>query len=111
MATDKKAELYVYGLDGKTRSYGAWLVASSQGDHAFAVFAFPAMTPVGRFSMAEGATGAVQETDGIALAGGDYVPGFLDSLFIAQDGWNQPQAQNFKLVSWAAIKAALGLAP
>ncbi len=30
-------------------------------------------------------------------------------LFIAQDGQNGAEAQNFKLVSWADVKAALGL--
>jgi 3-phytase len=87
----------------------AWLVASSQGDNAFAVFALPGMTPVGRFEIGEGAVGAVQETDGIELVGGDFGPAFPEGLFVAQDGWNQPAAQNFKLVSWAAIKAALGI--
>jgi 3-phytase len=28
---------------------------------------------------------------------------------VAQDGHNAPSAQNFKLASWADIKAALGL--
>ncbi|MGB3378015.1 MAG: phytase, partial [Allopontixanthobacter sediminis] len=28
-------------------------------------------------------------------------------LFVAQDGVNAPSAQNFKLVSWADIEAAL----
>jgi 3-phytase len=95
--------------EGSGSDSRAWLVASSQGDHAFAVFTLPAMTPLGRFEIGEGAVGAVQETDGIELAGGDFGPAFPDGLFVAQDGWNEPAAQNFKLVSWAAIKAALGI--
>lgn len=88
---------------------GGWLVASSQGDNAFAVFALPAMTPVGRFRIAAGEYGSVEETDGIEVVAGDFGPRFPGGLFIAQDGHNQPRPQNFKLVSWATIKAALGI--
>ena len=87
----------------------AWLVASSQGDNAYAVFALPGMTPVGRFAIVAGRFGGAEETDGIELAGGSFGPNYPDGLFVAQDGHNQPQAQNFKLVSWAAVKAALGI--
>jgi 3-phytase len=88
----------------------AWLVASSQGDNAYAVFALPAMTPVGRFNVVAGPiAGGTEETDGIELVGGSFGPDYPEGLFVAQDGHNEPQAQNFKLVSWAAIKAALGI--
>lgn len=87
----------------------ALLVASSQGDNAYAVFALPEMTPLGRFRVAAGVVGAAEETDGIELAGGSFGDLFPDGLFIAQDGHNPPAAQNFKLVSWAAIKVALGI--
>ena len=87
----------------------AVLVASSQGDNAYAVFALPAMTPLGRFAVTAGQFGGAEETDGIALAGGSFGPGLPDGLFVAQDGHNPPAAQNFKLVSWAAVKAALGI--
>jgi 3-phytase len=87
----------------------AWLVASSQGDNAYAVFALPEMAPLGRFRVAPGALGGSEETDGIELAVGDFGPNFPGGLFVAQDGQNQPAAQNFKLVSWAVIKAALAL--
>lgn len=87
----------------------SWLVASSQGDNAYAVFELPAMTPRGRFRIAPGRLGGAEETDGIELAGGSFGPGFPGGLFVAQDGHNQPRAQNFKLVSWADVKAALGL--
>lgn len=87
----------------------AWLVASSQGDNAYAVFALPAMTPVGRFNVVAGTVGGTEETDGIELVGGSFGPDYPEGLFVAQDGHNQPAAQNFKLVSWAAVKAALGI--
>ncbi len=88
---------------------GGYLVASSQGDNAYAVFALPGVTPVGRFAIAAGTFGATQETDGIDLVLGDFGPLYPQGLFVAQDGINPPAAQNFKLVSWADVVAALGL--
>ena len=88
---------------------GGYLVASSQGDNAYAVFRLPGMEPVGRFRIAAGAFGSTEETDGIELILGNFGPDYPAGLFVAQDGHNQPAAQNFKLVSWAAVKAALGL--
>lgn len=87
---------------------GGLLVASSQGDHAYAVFRLPGMEPVGRFRIAAGAVGSAEETDGIALKLGDFGPEFPGGLFIAQDGMNAPEAQNFKLVRWDSVLAALG---
>lgn len=86
-----------------------YLLASSQGDNAYAVFRLPEMVPVGRFRIGADVYGSVEETDGIELKGGNFGANFPDGLFVAQDGQNAPLAQNFKLVSWAAIKAALGL--
>lgn len=88
---------------------GGYLVASSQGDNAFAVFSLPEIEPLGRFAIVAGAFGAAEETDGIDLIAGDFGPEYPDGLFVAQDGINAPSAQNFKFVSWAAIKDALGL--
>jgi 3-phytase len=84
---------------------GGYLVASSQGDNAFAVFRLPGFEPVGRFRIAAGAFGSVEETDGIALDNRDFGPDFPGGLFIAQDGRNAPHAQNFKLVRWDEISA------
>jgi 3-phytase len=87
---------------------GGYLVASSQGDNAYAVFRLPDMTPVGRFRIAAGAFGSTEETDGITLDNRDFGPDFPGGLFIAQDGVNAPDAQNFKFARWDAILAALG---
>lgn len=86
---------------------GGYLVASSQGDNAFAVFRLPDVTPVGRFRIAAGALGSVEETDGIELDNRDFGPDFPKGLFVAQDGVNAPKAQNFKYVRWDEILAAL----
>ena len=85
------------------------LIASSQGDNAYAVWVLPDMRFVGRFSITAGALGATSETDGIAAMAGDFGPTYPDGLFIAQDGDNAPDAQNFKLVPWQTIKASLGI--
>ncbi|MEG3087784.1 phytase [Sphingomonas sp. PB4P5] len=86
-----------------------YVIVSSQGDNAYAVYRLSDEAYVGRFRIAAGAFGATEETDGIELAAGDFGPAYPDGLFIAQDGANPPRAQNFKLVRWGAIKAALGL--
>lgn len=87
---------------------GGYLVASSQGDNAYAVFRLPDVTPVGRFRIAQGAFGSVEETDGIELDNRDFGPDFPKGIFIAQDGVNAPSAQNFKYVLWDEVLAALG---
>ncbi|WP_395392392.1 phytase [Novosphingobium sp. BL-8A] len=87
----------------------AWLVASSQGDSAYAVFDLGTGKPTGRFRINGGAIGGTSETDGIEIALGDFGPAYPDGLMVAQDGDNAPHAQNFKLVSWRAIRSALGI--
>ena len=99
----------VEGLALMRQEGRGWLVVSSQGDNAYAVFSLADMQPRGRFRIAGGAMGSTEETDGIALAGGSFGPAYPGGLFVAQDGRNQPGAQNFKLVSWAAIRAALAI--
>lgn len=86
---------------------GGYLVASSQGDNAYAVFSLPDIKPVGRFRIAEGMFGSTEETDGIDLMLGDFGPEFPAGLFVAQDGSNGAFAQNFKFVSWKDIETAL----
>lgn len=95
-------------LEGTT---GGWLIASSQGDNTYARYSLPDLKPAGRFRIAAGALGATEETDGIALDTGNFGPKFPGGLFVAQDGKNEPAAQNFKLVSWRAIQQALSRIP
>ena len=86
---------------------GGFLIASSQGDNAYALYSVPGLMPAGRFRIAMGMFGATQETDGIAVAPGSFGADYPDGLFIAQDGDNAPAAQNFKLVSWRDILRAV----
>lgn len=88
---------------------GGYLIVSSQGDHAYAVYRLADDAFVGRFRIAPGQFGATEETDGIDFAPGDFGPTYPGGLFVAQDGYNPPRAQNFKYVAWADIKAALKL--
>ena len=88
---------------------GGYVVVSSQGDNAYAVYRLADDAYVGRFRIGKGKLGATEETDGIEIAMGSFGADYPDGLFVAQDGENAPAAQNFKLVSWADIKAALGL--
>jgi 3-phytase len=86
---------------------GGYLVGSSQGDNAYAVWRLPDLTPVGRFRIAAGTFGSTEETDGIELDNRDFGPDFPRGIFIAQDGVNPPKAQNFKYVRWDDVLRAL----
>lgn len=88
-----------------------WLVASSQGNHSYAVYERERPNRfVGRFAIADGAViDAAQETDGIEVVSQPLGQAFPEGLMIAQDGFNGDQAQNFKLISWRDVAAALNL--
>lgn len=104
----------VEGLALLEDSTGAWLIASSQGDSAFAVWKVDGVQPEyrGRFSVvASGGIDAVTGTDGVAALGG-AVGGFPEGLVVMQDDVDEGPAgarQNFKLVDWREVRRALGL--
>ena len=85
------------------------LLASSQGDNAYAAYDAASGAYLGRFRIGEGAIDGTSETDGIDVVTGDFGPGFPGGLFVAQDGDNGAGTQNFKLVAWDDIARALGL--
>ncbi|HEU0045296.1 phytase [Sphingomonas sp.] len=79
---------------------GGYLVASSQGDNAYALWRLPDLTYAGRVRVvAGGAIDGTSETDGIDVSTAT-VPGFPGGLLVVQDGDNAPEAQNFKLIAW-----------
>jgi len=43
------------------------------------------------------------------LMPGDFGPAYPGGLMVIQDGHNGALTQNFKLVAWDDVKAALGL--
>lgn len=90
-------------------SRGGYLVASSQGDNAYAIWRLPDLRYVGRFRIvAANGIGATSETDGIEVSTASF-PDYRGGLMIVQDGDNLPAAQNFKLVRWADVRKALKL--
>ncbi len=86
---------------------GGYLVVSSQGDNAYTLYRLPGVTYAGRFRIGGGAIDGTSDTDGIDLMLGDFGPAYPGGLFVAQDGDNAPDTQNFKLVSWTAVRRAL----
>ncbi|CAN5469324.1 hypothetical protein BH10PSE12_BH10PSE12_15980 [soil metagenome] len=87
---------------------GGHLIASSQGDNAYTLYTLPDGGYAGRFRIADGAKiGGTSDTDGIELVLGDFGPDYPGGLFVAQDGDNSPAPQNFKLLAWDDVKAAL----
>ena len=105
----------VEGLALLKENGATWLMASSQGDSAFSIWRVDGPTTYrGRFSVvAGGGIDAVTGTDGIAAIAGP-IGGYAEGLIVVQDDVDEipgstGERQNFKLVDWAAIKAALGL--
>ena len=104
----------VEGLDiYRTAEGGAILVASSQGDYTYAFYDLHdgdrylgsvriADSPVDEIDGAE-------ETDGLAVSAVDLGPGFEQGVLVVQDGFNRrpEETQNFKLVPWSSVAAAL----
>ena len=109
----------VEGLTLLREADKTYLLASSQGDSAFAIWRVEGAHPayVGRFSVVPGAgADAVTGTDGLAALGGP-VGAFPEGLIVVQDDSDTDgettvgarARQNFKLVDWRAVKAALGI--
>ena len=93
--------------DGDAR----YLIVSSQGDSAFAVWRIDGAAPEyrGRFRVgAAGSVDAVSGTDGLAAFSGP-IGAYASGLLAIQDDVDTGGTQNFKLVDWAAVKTALGL--
>jgi len=86
---------------------GGYLVASSQGDNAYVLYDLLTGAYVNRFRLVDGAIDGTSETDGIEVILGDFGPAYPEGLMVMQDGANEGGTQNFKLVSWSKIKAAI----
>jgi 3-phytase len=87
-----------------------FLLVSSQGDSAFAVWRLGGAAPAyaGRFEVAAtGTIDAVTGTDGLDARSGPIGP-FPEGLVVVQDDRNEG-AQNFKLVDWREVRRALAL--
>jgi 3-phytase len=86
-----------------------YLIASSQGNNSYAVYRREGTNEyIGSFRILEGnRLGGTEDTDGIAVCAADLGKGFEAGVFVAQDGMNDPAAQNFKLVPWATVAEAV----
>ena len=67
---------------------GGYVIVSSHGDNAYAVYKLPETRSVGRFHINDGTVDSFQETDGIELMLADFGPDFPGGLFVVQDGDN-----------------------
>ncbi|MEM6649460.1 MAG: phytase [Pseudomonadota bacterium] len=93
---------------GETSGY---LIASSQGNHSYAIYDRESRAFLGRFAVVPGETiDGAQETDGLDATSARLGPNFPNGVLVVQDGYNRPRKpQNFKVISWNAISEALNL--
>ena len=89
-----------YGPEG-----AGYLIASSQGSDQFAAYQRGGDNPhVTNFQIVDSsAIDGTSGTDGIDVISTPLGPGFPNGLFVAQDGDNDSQNQNFKLVPWEIV--------
>ncbi|NQY12584.1 MAG: phytase [Henriciella sp.] len=93
---------------------GGYIIASAQEADRFVVYdRLPPHSPRGIFAISaseDGAIDGVSHTDGLDVVSA-ALPDYPSGLLVVQDDGN-PQSgvdQNFKLVDWAQVMAALGL--
>ncbi len=92
-----------------------YLVASAQAKDRFVVYdRLPPHAVVGVVTVApsvDGAIDAVTHTDGLDIVSA-ALPGYPKGVMVVQDDGNPESGvdQNFKVVDWRAIEAALGIA-
>ena len=106
----------VEGLDIYRTAQGrAILVASSQGDYTFAFYDLDdGDRYLGSVRVADDPTSGIdgaEETDGLAVSAVNLGPGFEQGVLVVQDGFNRlpEERQNFKLVPFGSVLAALNL--
>jgi 3-phytase len=94
----------VYGLNG-----GGYLIVSSQGSDAYAIYRRTDNAYVAGFTIGAGeGIDAVSDTDGIDATAASLGPALPHGVFVAQDGSNSGDNQNFKLVPLERILGDLG---
>ena len=90
---------------------GTYLLVSSQGDSAFAIWRVSGGAPayVGRFRVSEAnGVDAVSGTDGLDAFSG-AIGAYPEGIVVVQDDQNEGLSQNFKLIDWRDVRQALGL--
>jgi 3-phytase len=97
-------------VEGLTIVYGlgrdGYLIASSQGNNTYVVYRRDDNAYVATFAIVAGyGIEGVADTDGIDAVAVDLGPGFPEGVFVAQDGKNDGNNHNFKLIPLQAILA------
>ncbi len=96
-------------LEGVTIYYGpedtGYLIVSSQGSHDYAVYEREGDNRfLSKFEIVDSAAiDAVSSTDGIDTISTGLGPSFPKGLFVVQDGDNEPDENNFKVVPWETV--------
>jgi 3-phytase len=100
--------LTIYSLPGNGRGY---LLGSSQGSSTFVVYDLASLKPLGTFAIADGATDAVEESDGAMVVAPPLGTTFAQGLLVTHDGDDEPgdDATNFKFTRWEDVAEPLGL--
>ncbi|WP_448578201.1 phytase [Thermaurantiacus sp.] len=114
----------VEGLTLMRDGAATYLIASSQGDSAYAVWRLASGAPqwVGRFRIGGGAIDPVTQTDGIDAFSGP-IGAFPKGAIAVHDHCDSPTAadpapaicdsdekqQNYKIIDWRDVKRALGI--
>ncbi len=101
-AGERRASVDTCGKGGRLKADVEGLaIYAREGENRF----------VGSFRIVDGEVDGCSDTDGIEATSASLGPAFPKGLFVAQDGSNSGGNQNYKLVPWERIAAALGLAP
>ncbi len=94
----------------------SFLLASSQGNHSYAVFTLDdTHRYLGSFHIGDDeAIDGTEDTDGIEVTSQNLGLAFPQGIFVAQDGRNVntdgfSETQNFKIVRWEKVRGVVGL--
>lgn len=101
----------IEGLSIYDGAEARYLVASSQGIHRAAIYALEgdAATCVGLVEVGAGLVDGVSETDGLDVTALPVGPDYPEGMLVMMDDQNEMFTTAFKMISFAEVKAALGL--
>ena len=88
----------VEGLAVVRRPGGDLLIASSQGNNSYATYRIGSGAYAGSYAIVAGKIDGAEDTDGLDVSTDRLGRTFPHGLFVAQDGMNDGDNQNFKLV-------------
>jgi len=109
MMVDSVGIHIVPDVEGLTIYYSndltGYLIASSQGNNTYVIYEREGNHNYrGTFQIVDGERiDGTTDTDGIDVSNFNLGPSFPNGLFIAQDGDNEGENQNFKYVRWESI--------